>query len=364
MATTQMVNKTQTVGDTKITPAEKTVASTKRGMRVLLLTALSVVSFCGHANACSLMMKTNSQGTFVGRTLEWWGPVATRLVVIPRGFKDHDIGDHIAWTVKYGTVAIEDDDKYCFSGEGINEKGLTAHLLTQGDSIMPALAPNKPTVNAMSWVKYVLATCSNVNEVVDGLRNYQITPMEGMYQDRKITNPLHFAVNDARGDAGIIEFNDGKLDVFHGPQYNVMTNEPRYTEQIANLARIRNEKKQYSVEQLPGGANPMNRFIRISFNMENMPEPKTASQAIVFMEEAIDNILVPTFDEKKNPVSPLSDAWEARYRVVYDLRNLNMYFDQDETGKRIYLKLKDVDFTSAKLKYINPADYKSTYDLP
>ena len=40
-----------------------------------------------------------------------------------------------------------------------------------------------------------------------------------------------------------------------------------------------------------------------------------------------------------------------------------MYFDQDETGKRIYLKLKDIDFTSAKLKYINPADHKSTYDL-
>jgi choloylglycine hydrolase len=309
------------------------------------------------------MMKTNSQGTFVGRTLEWWGPVSTRLVVIPRGFKDHDIGDHITWTVKYGTVAIEDDDKYSYSGEGINEKGLTAHLLTQGDSIMPALVPNKPTVNAMSWVKYVLATCSNVNEVVDGLRNYQITPMEATYQGQHVTNPSHFAVNDASGDAAIIEFNDGKLDVFHGPQYNVMTNEPRYTEQLANLAKVRSEKKQYSVEQLPGGANPMNRFVRNSFNMENMREPKTASEAVVFMEAAIDNVLVPTFDEKKNPVSPLSDAWEARYRVVYDLRNLNMYFDQDETGKRIYLKLKDVDFTSAKLKYINPADHKSTYDL-
>jgi choloylglycine hydrolase len=331
----------------------------------LLFTALSIfiVSCCGYADACSLMMKTNSQGTFVGRTLEWWGPVQTRLAVIPRGFKDHDIGDHITWTVRYGTVAIEDDEKYCYSGEGINEKGLTAHLLTQGDSVMPALVLNKQTVNAMSWAKYVLTTCATVNEVVDGLRNYQFMPMEAMYQGHKVTNPSHFAVNDASGDAAIIEFNDGKLDVFHGPQYNVMTNEPKYTEQLANLAKVRSEKKQYSVEQLPGGANPMNRFIRISFNMANMPEPKTTSQAIVFMEEAIDNVLVPTFDEKKNPVSPLSDAWEARYRVVYDLKNLNVYFDQDETGKRIYLRLKDLDFTAGKLKYISPAEHKSTYDL-
>jgi choloylglycine hydrolase len=330
---------------------------------LLLLVALSVFTICEHAKACSLMMKTNSQGTFVGRTLEWWGPVATRLVIIPRGYKDHDIGNHISWTVRYGTVAIEDDDKYSYSGEGVNEKGLTAHLLTQGDSTMPALVPDNQTVNAMSWVKYVLATCSNVKEVVDGLRNYQISPMEGMYQGQKITNPSHFAVNDASGDAAIIEFNDGKVDVFHGPQHNVMTNEPKYTEQLANLARIRSEKKQYSVEQLPGGANAMNRFIRISFNMANMPEPKTASQAVVYMEEAIANVLVPTFDEKKNPVSPLSDAWEARYRVVYDLKNMNMYFDQDETGKRIYLKLRTIDFTSQTPKYISPADYKSTYDL-
>ena len=309
------------------------------------------------------MMKTNAQGTFVGRTLEWWGPVPTRLVIIPHGFKAHDVGDHVHWTVKYGTVAIEDDDKYFYSGEGINEKGLTAHLLTQGDSVMPALVPHKQTVNAMSWVKYVLATCAYVNEVVDGLRNYQIMPMEGMYQGQKVTNPCHFAVNDASGDAAIIEFNDGKLNVFHGPQYNVMTNEPKYTEQLANLARIKSEKKQYCVEQLPGGANAMNRFIRISFNMENMPEPKNTSQAIVYMEEAIDNVLVPTFDEKKNPVSPLSDAWEARYRVVYDLRNMNMYFDQDETGKRVYLRIKTIDFTSKNLQNIDPADYKSTYDL-
>ena len=95
----------------------------------------------------------------------------------------------------------------------------------------------------MSWVKYVLATCANVNEVVAGLRNYQITPMEGTYQGQNITNPSHFAVNDASGDAAIIEFNGGQLEVFHGPQYNVMTNEPRYAEQLANLTRIKSEEE-------------------------------------------------------------------------------------------------------------------------
>jgi len=50
-------------------------------------------------------------------------------------------------------------------------------------------------------------------------------------------------------------------------------------------------------------------------------------------------------------------------RVVYDLKRINMYFDQDETGKSIYLKIKDIDFTAKSLKYIHPAGCKSKYDL-
>ena len=49
--------------------------------------------------------------------------------------------------------------------------------------------------------------------------------------------------------------------------------------------------------------------------------------------------------------------------MIYDLKKMHMYFDQDETGKSIYLKIKDIDFTSESLRYINPADLKSKYDL-
>jgi penicillin V acylase-like amidase (Ntn superfamily) len=337
----------------------------KKSLIFVLVMMFITLAVCSDnlAGACSVMMKTNSQGTFVGRTLEWWGPVQSRIAIIPRGFTDHDIGNNMSWTVKYGTIAIEDDQVYCYSGEGINEKGLTAHLLTQSDSIMPKLAANKATLNSMSWVKYVLANYGNVNEVIASLQNYQIKPMEGTYQGQHITNPLHFAVHDASGDAAVIEFNGGKLQVFHGPQYNVMTNEPAYIEQLANLVKIKSEKKQYSVEQLPGGSNAANRFVRISFNMENMPEPKDATQAVVYMEQAICNILVPTFDEKKNPKSPLSDAWEARWRVVYDLKNMNMYFDQDESGKKVYMKITNIDFSGKVIRYIDPIDLRSEYNM-
>ena len=44
---------------------------------IILVLVLTFITFTicsvNFAGACSVMMKTNSQGTFVGRTLEWWG---------------------------------------------------------------------------------------------------------------------------------------------------------------------------------------------------------------------------------------------------------------------------------------------------
>ena len=334
---------------------------------LVFLMALSAgaLFFVRYADACSLMMKTNKYGTFVGRTMEWWGPLDTKIIIIPRGFHDHSVNDAMKWTVKYGTVAVQDHE---FRGEaviaeGVNEKGLTAHILWQQDDDIPAPVRGKPELSVFSWVKYVLAMYANVDEVVKGLNGYQLVAAEVPYEGQHIMPHFHFAVNDAGGDAAIIEFNGGKIQVFHGSQYNVMTNEPKLPDQLANLEKIKQENKLYSVARLPGGAEPSNRFVRNSFNMENMPEPKSASQAVAYMEEAIAGVMVPAFDDRKHPVSPLSDAWEARWHVVYDLKNMRMYFDQDETGKRLYMKIKDVDFTGKTVRQIFPDNIKSAYDL-
>jgi len=312
---------------------------------------------------CSLMMKSNKQGIFVGRTTEWWGPLKTRIALIPRGFKDHDRFGSLNWTNKYGVIAIEDDEKFGYSGEGINEQGLNVHLLYQDDSRMPEPQPGLPEISTVAWTKYILATYGSVKEVVTGLKNYRIKMVDFPYQGKKVKVPCHFAVNDASGDAAVIEFNGGKMQVFHGPQYNVMTNEPNYPRQLANLAQFKKEKKQYSVEDLPGGAKPSNRFVRISFNLDNLPQPKDPVEAVAYMEQVIDSVLVPAYDDKKHPFSPQSDSWAARWRVVYDLSRMNMYFDQEETGKSIYLKIKDLDFTGSEIKYLKLSDYKSAYEL-
>lgn len=348
----------------------------KKIVLITLLVAIFIDCLFAQGLTCSLMMNTNNMGTFVGRTMEWYAPLkTTRLAVYPihctifsNGI---DTSTVKSWESKYGAIVIEEtqaigndpENILSVASDGINEKGLTAHMLYQDETLMPSRVTGKPAIDAFAWVKYVLTTNATVNEVLQELNNYQIVLTNLPYQGKSIAPPEHFAINDAGGDAAIIEFIGGKMQIYHGPQYTVMTNEPNYPAQLANLEKVKQAKKQYSVAQLPGGADPKNRFVRASFFMESMPQPVSSTQGVAYMEEALDGITVPTFDDKKHPNTPSSDAWEARWRVVYDLKNLNIYFNQNDSGKKVYLKLSDIDFNNKTIRYIELKDVKSDYDF-
>ena len=55
---------------------------------ILMVSVVFALSFTQNADACSVMMKTNKQGVFVGRSSDFFLPLKTRLEVIPAGYKD------------------------------------------------------------------------------------------------------------------------------------------------------------------------------------------------------------------------------------------------------------------------------------
>jgi hypothetical protein len=55
-------------------------------------------------------------------------------------------------------------------------------------------------------------------------------------------------------------------------------------------------------------------------------------------------------------------ARDARWRVVYDLESMIMYCDQDESGKRFYMKIENINFSGKVIRYIDPMDLRPQYD--
>ena len=339
----------------------------------------------GTLSACALMMSTTRHGTFVGRTMEWFGPIKPKIAIYPRNFSDGDSRSSKKWVSKFGVVTIDDSESngQVVVTDGINEKGLTAHVLVQEDAIMPTPDNHKSSVDFAIWVRYVLANNASVAEALKDLESYQIVLREAEYNGLKIKVAQHYALMDASGDSAIIEFNNGKMDVFHGPQYNVMTNAPNLPSQLKHLQNIKSAKRLYSVANLPGGADAMNRFVRGSFYLETMPRADSPARAAAYMEEAIDAMSVPAFDLDKVPrgaldafhdqlasrltglpPAMLADAWEGRWRVVYDLKNMNLYFTETDTGAKVYLRLNGLDYSAETVRIIDLKNVKSDFDLP
>ena len=90
---------------------------------------------------------------------------------------------------------------------------------------------------------------------------------------------LHLAITDETGNTAILEYLDGKLNIHEGKEYRVMTNSPRYEEQLAN----RYWEEIGGLVMLPGTNRASDRFVRASFYIKQSPKrPMPKSQYPVY----------------------------------------------------------------------------------
>ena len=156
--------------------------------RRFFLTGLLAAPLALKANAlsaCSLAFVNDRQiAKIVVRSMDL--PVALperpKFVVFPRGMarnsqqsvipgvkaKIEGVGtDTMRWTSKFGCAAI-----VSFEGgstDGLNEKGLAAHLLVLDESQLEA-PDNRPVLPGTHWAQYVLDNFATVKEVVEAHR--------------------------------------------------------------------------------------------------------------------------------------------------------------------------------------------------
>ena len=125
------------------------------------------------------------------------------------------------------------------------------------------------------WAQYLLDNAATVAEAVTLLNDVQIVMIET--HGHKAT--VHLAIEDADGDSAILEYLNGKLAVHHGRQYQIMTNDPTYDEQLALL-----KKQDYSKPSMdlpiPGNVNAIDRFQRATYYKAVLQEPKNEREAV------------------------------------------------------------------------------------
>lgn len=298
--------------------------------------------------ACSRALYTGDNNVVVtGRTMDWMADTTSKIWVSPRGVnRDGDAGDNsINWKSKYGSVYVSAFDTYVV--DGINEKGLVVNLLYLANSDV-GQTNGKPGLNINGWAQYILDNYKDVNDAVQHLQKepFRLVPSK----DAASPSTIHVSISDSSGDSAIFEYINGELKIYHSKDYKVMTNEPEYSQQLAI-----NEywQKKDGVTFLPGSPDPADRFTRLSFMLNSLPQNLSKDiesfvpnrsyddQAVLSVMSIMRGVSEPLPFTIPNRPNIASTLW----RTVYDQKNMEMYYDSANSLNVLPLNIKSFDFS-------------------
>ena len=196
-----------------------------------------------------------------------------QLHIFPRGLQhdgskfnteDLPIANPARWTSKYGSLTID----RC--GAGVNETGLSVDMLYLDGSVYATPDQTTPCVSFLKVPMYLLDNAATVSECLTLLG--KVLVVAEAYNG--FVPGMHFAIRDASNDMAIIEFvnvgaggnSQPKMVVYHGQNYDVMTNEPPLPKQLKYYKQFSNGKK-----GLGGDFNALDRFVRLKMFKKTLP---------------------------------------------------------------------------------------------
>jgi penicillin V acylase-like amidase (Ntn superfamily) len=289
------------------------------------------------ASACTrILWNDNKLAVVVGRTMDWPESTHPILTVFPRAMARDGgrtgpvvtVQDNPArWTSKYASLVTT---VYGVgSADGLNERGLSGHLLYLTATDFGTRDPSRPGLQAGLWLQFVLDNAATVTEALAALETVQVVMTES--HGRQAT--VHLAIEDASGDSAIIEHIAGKAVVHHGRQYRIMTNDPTYDQQLA-LLKKQNFSKPASDMPLPGNVNPVDRFQRAAYYSALLPEPKDEREAIAGILAIARNVSVPFGAPYKG-----FGIYNTEYRTAINLNDRRYYFELTTSPNVIWADL-------------------------
>ena len=284
--------------------------------RLLIAVAATLSLFVNSVAACTGITLRAQDGSVVfGRTLEWGSfDLHSRLVIVPRGheFKSEtpDGATGRSWTGTYGAVGLDAVEKD-FLVDGMNEKGLSVNVFYHpGYAEYPAYDPAEAgrTLGSLDVAQYLLTTTTSVEEARAAIADVKVVGV--VLPAIGIAPPIHLMVTEPSGNAIVIEFTRGEVQIHDAP-LGVITNSPTYDWHMTNLRNYINlsavalpTKKIEDLNfaplgggsgmiGLPGDFTPPSRFVRaVAFAKSARPTPD-GQETMYEMFRILDSFNVP-----------------------------------------------------------------------
>lgn len=290
---------------------------------------------------CTVGVWSNSGlGVLTGRNMDWLDTgMNSNLWVFPRGMQRVGLikpGENsFNWTSKYGSVVTAAYD--IASSDGLNEKSLAMHMLWLAGSDYGPRDQSIPGMAVSLWGQFFLDNFATVQEAVDYMQQHPLQLLPVVVSSYRLTATIHMLIEDATGDVAIFEYVNGKLNIHHDKNYNVMTNEPTFDEQLENL------KKYQSLggnQPLPGTTSPADRFVRTSYYLKQLQKPKNTLMAIASLLSVLRNAAQPFGAVDPNEPHTAATIW----RTIIDHQSMGYYFESTTSPFMIWVDVNKLNF--------------------
>jgi penicillin V acylase-like amidase (Ntn superfamily) len=272
----------------------------------------------------------------------------SNLWAFPRGMKRNGAAgsNSVNWTSKYGSVVVSGYE--AGSADGMNEQGLVANILYLAESNYGTPDASKPKISIAAWAQYALDNFATVNEAVDALSKEPFQVIAPVLPNGDPAQ-LHLSISDSSGDSAIFEYLGGKLVIHHGKPYQVMTNSPKFDDQLALNTYWREIGGQTF---LPGTSRAADRFVRASYLLSVIPTTADANyikavpkgsytnQAIASMMGVMRAVSVPLGISNSKEPNIASTLW----RTLANQKDKIYFFDSATSPNTFWVKLSDFDF--------------------
>lgn len=301
-------------------------------------------------HACTRAVYSGTDNLVItGRSMDWMENMHSAIWVFPKGMQREGLAGAGSpkWTSQYGSIVTSVYN--IATADGMNERGLVMNMLYLAESDYGGAKNGHQPLSVSIWGQYVLDNFATVNEAVTAMSK---TPFQIIAPDLPNGTPsqVHLSLSDPTGDSAIFEYVGGELVIHHGKQYQVMTNSPIYSKQLA----LNEYWQEISGDVfLPGTSRAADRFARASFLIQSIPKQVSSQyiqavpdkaytyQAVASVLGVMRSVSVPLGINTPNKPNIASTLW----RTVSDQKNLVYYFDSSTYPNTFWIDLQKLNFS-------------------
>ena len=281
-----------------------------------LVASSLLFSSIGNTFACTAIVVTDLKGNaYHARTMEFSFQLPSSLTYFP-------VGTRIESATPSGNQGLTFNTKYAILGmtipavttakqvlviEGANDQGLSISGNELNNSSAPPVGTNPSIIlSGADFGVWILGNFKTVSEVKSAMQDDKVEfwlPKIPMVDNMVL--PLHYAITDKAGNGLVVEFQNGKKQVYDNP-VNVLTNGPEFPWHLTNLnnytqnninqntgqlgkLKLATEDSGIALSALPSSQTAAGRFVKAAFYANYVRKAKTPDEAILTLSHLINN---------------------------------------------------------------------------